>query len=219
VASAGPASQRAIGSGVERLLLCFVLGAVLGTLLDGIHAYGDVLAYPDPDFGRWAWFVPLEFGLLGLAAGLVMPALERAVGADGPIGWPSAAAAGELVLFSALYVLTALANNDLAAPLAIALCALAAVRLLWYAVPGDWAYALSAALLGPAGEAALSAVGAFDYLEPDVAGIPLWLPALWANGGFLIRRLIRPIVMPSGHLDPPGGPTDAPETPRLTPGR
>ena len=29
-----------------RIGRCFVLGAVLGTLLDGIHAYGDVLVYP-----------------------------------------------------------------------------------------------------------------------------------------------------------------------------
>jgi Protein of unknown function (DUF2878) len=181
---------------LERLSLCFVLGAALGTLLDGIHAYGDVLAYPHPDFGRWAWFVPIEFGLLGLAAALVVPRLERLVAPDATIGWSAAGRAAETLLFGGLYALTALATDDQAALLAIALCALAAVRLLWYAVPGDWAYVVAAALLGPAAEAALSALGAFEYLEPDVAGIPYWLPALWANGGFLIRRLIRPIVVP-----------------------
>jgi hypothetical protein len=195
VASVRPASPRTIGSGPERLLLCFALGAALGTLLDGIHAYGDVLAYPHPDFGRWAWFVPIEFGLLGIAAGLIVPPIERAVGPDAPIHWSFAERAGEALLFCGLYALTALATDDQAAPLAIALCALAGARLLWYAVPGDWVYVVAAALLGPAAEAALSALGAFEYLEPDIAGIPYWLPALWANGGFLIRRLIRPIVV------------------------
>ena len=36
------------------------------------------------------------------------------------------------------------------------------------------------------------ATGAFDYAHPDFAGIPMWLPALWANGGLLIRRLLAP---------------------------
>ena len=63
-------------------------------------------------------------------------------------------------------------------------------------VPGDWAYAAIAAVLGPLGEIAISATGAFDYANPDFAGIPMWLPALWANGGLLIRRMLVPVVLP-----------------------
>lgn len=180
----------------RRLIVCFGLGAVLGTLLDGIHAYGDVLAYPDPAFGRWAWFVPLEFGLVGVGAGLVMPMLERLVAAGVAIGWSPARRAAELLLFCGLYFITTLVEGDGGIWLAVALGALAAVRLLRREAPGDWVYALIAAALGPAAEAALSALEAFDYLDPDVAGIPYWLPSLWANGGLLIRRLIRPIVLP-----------------------
>jgi hypothetical protein len=181
---------------IPRLSTCFALGAALGTLLDGIHAYGDVLAYPGADFGRWAWFVPIEFGLLGVGAGLVMPILERAVGPGGQVFWSVAWRTGETLFFCGLYVLTTLADEDSAVALALALAALAGARLVWCSVPGDWAYVLAAALLGPAVEAALSALGVFEYLEPDLAGIPFWLPALWANGGFLIRRLIGPIVIP-----------------------
>ena len=50
--------------------------------------------------------------------------------------------------------------------------------------------------LGPLAEIAISATGAFDYANPDFAGIPMWLPALWANGGLLIRRLLGPVVLP-----------------------
>ena len=57
----------------SRLATCFCLGALLGTLLDGIHLYGDVESYPDPLLGRWAWFVPLEFGLAGALAGAADP--------------------------------------------------------------------------------------------------------------------------------------------------
>jgi hypothetical protein len=174
---------------------CFLLGAVLGTLLDGIHAYGDVLVYPNPAFGRWAWFVPVEFGLVGAAVGLLMPAMEQAV-ADGETPhWSLAQRAGELALFTCLYLATALVEPGGAVFLAVALAALALFRVVFGGVRGDWAYALTAAILGPAAEAIISALGAFDYVDPDFAGIPIWLPPLWANGGLLIRRLIAPIAL------------------------
>ena len=162
---------------------CFLLGAVLGTLLDGIHAYGDVLVYPDPAFGRWAWFVPVEFGLTGAAVGLLMPSIERVVAAGETPHWSLAQRAAELLLFAGLYLATALIEPGGAVVLALALGALAVVRVLTSGVRGDWAYALAASVLGPAGEAIISALGAFDYVEPDFAGIPIWLPALWANAG------------------------------------
>jgi hypothetical protein len=180
----------------SRLGVCFALGAVTGTLLDGIHAYGDVLSYAHPAFGRWAFFVPLEFGLLGALAGMLAPLLERIAGAT-----PTFATADrirELALFTSLYLATAIVGDDWSFALAIALAALALARLALGATRGDWLYLLLAAVLGPAGEAVMSALGAFEYRNPDLAGIPIWLPALWANGGFLIRRLIVPIVMPSG---------------------
>ena len=52
-----------------------------------------------------------------------------------------------------------------------------------------------AAIAGPSVEAIISAAGAFDYADPDFAGIPMWLPALWANGGLFIRRLLAPVVL------------------------
>jgi hypothetical protein len=174
---------------------CFLLGAVLGTLLDGIHAYGDVLVYPDPAFGRWAWFVPVEFGLTGAAVGLLMPSIERLAAAGETPHWSVGQRAAELLLFAGLYVSTALIEPGGAVLLALALGALAVGRVLTSGVRGDWAYALAASVLGPAAEAIISALGAFDYLDPDFAGIPVWLPGLWANGGLLIRRLIAPMVI------------------------
>jgi hypothetical protein len=185
----------ALAPRARRLGLCFVLGAVLGTLLDGIHAYGDVLVYPDPAFGRWAWFVPLEFGLLAACASLVMPALERAIGSDSTPRWSISERARELVLFTGLYLLTAVAGPGASPFLAVAFGALALVRLRTSPVPGDWVYVLAAAILGPAAEALMSAFGVFDYRDPDIAGVPYWLPALWANGGLLIRRLLGPIAI------------------------
>ena len=176
-----------------RLAACFALGAILGTLLDGIHAYGDVLSYPHPAFGRWAWFVPLEFGLLGAAACLLVPLFEQRRADPAPPSVP--AALGELALFTCLYLASALLDGHAAPALAAGLGALAAARLV-LGRGGDLPYVLLAAVLGPAGEAILSAAGAFSYTHPDLFGIPLWLPALWANAGFLIRRVITLLASP-----------------------
>jgi len=69
-----------------------------------------------------------------------------------------------------------------------------AARLVMAGVHGDWAFALLGAVAGPAVEAGVHAIGAFDYTEPDFLGLPIWLPALWANGGLAIRRLFGPFA-------------------------
>ena len=179
---------------VARLAICFCLGAVLGTLLDGIHVYGDVESYPDPLLGRWAWFVPLEFGLAGALAGALIPALERVAGPPSPPRWPFGVRVAELALIVAAYLSTVVLDE---APVLVTagLIALVAIRLTFRPVEGDWLYALIGAVAGPVIEAGISAAGAFDYADPDVAGIPMWLPALWANGGIFIRRLLAPVVL------------------------
>ena len=179
-----------------RLAVCFAIGAVAGTLLDGLHLLGDVLSYEHEAFGDWAWFVPLEFGLAAVGAALAIPWIERAVGPEAAPRFTVPERVGELLLFAGMYGATAVWDGDGAVWLTVGLTAVVAVRLWLWPVVGDWAYALIAAVLGPLGEIAISATGAFDYANPDFAGIPMWLPALWANGGLLIRRMLGPIVLP-----------------------
>jgi Protein of unknown function (DUF2878) len=193
-----------------RLAICFLLGAVLGTAFDGIHLYGDVESYPDPAFGRWAWFVPVEFGVVGALTGALIPSLERLAGPPRAPRWSPATRVAELCLITAAYTSTVVLDDE-PVIVTVGLLALVTARLVLRPVPGDWAYALIAAIVGPAVEAALSAAGAFDYADPDFAGIPLWLPALWANGGIFIRRLLAPVVLDRyrsrSRTSPPSVPT------------
>ncbi len=191
-----------MGARPVRLALCFVLGAAVGTGLDAIHAYSDVLEYSNETFGRLAWFVPLEFGLLGVGAGIALPWLEGLAGKpplssrDATVLGRLAVLAGELALFTGLYFLTTLPETELARiSLAVALVALAVIRLLTSSVPGEGLFVGLAVVLGPATEAILSSLGVFEYTDEDFLGIPYWLPGLWANAGFLIRRLLRPLVV------------------------
>jgi hypothetical protein len=149
--------------------------------------------------GRLGWFVPIEFGLAGVVSVLAIPLLERRFGDGRPPAWTTWERLREVPLLAGLYV-TSIAVNVPSAPLfAAALLVLLAVRLTLAPARGDWAFALVAAIGGPAAEAAIHALGAFDYTEPDVLGLPLWLPALWANGGLAIRRLFGGLAVPEPH--------------------
>ena len=140
--------------------------------------------------------MPLEFGLAGLGAGIAIPWIERVAGPPSPPRFSPMARVGEAILLAALYGATALWDGDGAPWLLAGLTLVAVARLAVASVPGDWAYAAIAAVLGPLIEIAISATGVFDYANPDFAGIPMWLPALWANGGLFIRRLLGPVVLP-----------------------
>jgi Protein of unknown function (DUF2878) len=188
---------------LSRLLGAFVLGAVLGTGLDAIHVYGDVEDYANQALGQLAWFVPLEFGLAGIVSAVAVAALERAAAMGRPPPWTSWERARELPVLTGLYVTSVGANGSGAVPFAIALAVLLAARLSLARTPGDWAFALAAAVAGPATEATIHALGAFDYTEPDVLGLPVWLPLLWANGGLAIRRLFGPLALAVPEADEP----------------
>jgi hypothetical protein len=177
---------------LSRLPAAFALGATLGTALDAIHAYGDVETYSSEAFGQLAWFVPLEFGLAGVASALLVSVLERAIG-GGPRAWSLWERAREVPLLVGLYVTSVGANGSGAVAFTVALAILLTVRLAFAPVRGEWAFALVAAIAGPVVEATIHAIGAFDYTEPDFLGVPVWLPLLWANGGLAIRRIFGPL--------------------------
>ena len=181
----------------SRLAACFAIGAVLGTSLDMIHVQVDVLVYHGFTVADMGWWVPLQFGVIGLGIGLAVPVIEWNFGPpapEEPPSWGVDRIVGELILFGALYWSTALVGAGDAEWLAAGLFALAGLRLALAPTPGDWAYVVLAAVLGPLGEALVSATGVFEYHDDPLLGVPYWLPALWANGGFLMRRLFVPVV-------------------------
>jgi hypothetical protein len=181
-------------SPAQRLAAAFVLGAVLGTALDAIHAYGDVETYSNEVLGELGWFVPLEFGLAGVVSALAVSVLERSFGQGRPPAWTAWERLRELPLLTGLYLVSVGANGPGSVVFTVVLLVVVAARLLFVPVRGDWAFALVAAIAGPMAEAGIHALGAFDYTEPDILGLPIWLPALWANGGLAIRRLFGPLA-------------------------
>jgi hypothetical protein len=173
------------GGAVARLAF---LGATLGAALDGIHTHTGTTAYPTPWVLRMAWWVPPLFAGAGVAIGLGRPIARRVVGATpaAPSGARVALAMGLFVLAYALSGVLPLSTAGIAAVL------LALFAVLWWTCDRTalaLGLAVATAIGGVLVETTLVAQGAFYHLRPDVAGVPVWLPALYLSAGVAVGLL------------------------------
>jgi hypothetical protein len=167
-------------------LACFVFGATVGTALDGIHTHSHTTAYPNPIFWMMAWWTPPVFGTAALGTGIAYPLVERLTRRRVAIARTQRDAMTAFAAFVILYFVSGYlrAGN----PVKLAVLAIGAVYL-WarFARTREAAaLALVAALVGPFVEIVLVSFGAFRHLQPDVLGIPMWLPALYAAGSIAL---------------------------------
>jgi hypothetical protein len=152
-----------------------------------------VLDYETGGFFGQAWWVPLQFGVASLAivAGAAPFARRRAE--------PQAAdfATGTL-WFVGAYAATGIFDAH-PTTLAVALLATWAARVAFARQPASLvAYSLLLAAAGTGAEAILSAAGTFDYANPDLLGVPIWLPGLYLHGAPLALAVAAAVLAPRG---------------------
>jgi len=156
------------------------LGATVGSALDAIHTHSGTTVYASEIAFKMAWWTPPLFGLAGLGTGIGYVLVERQLKTSSPhASWPTAIAG--FAVFVALY----LASGYLPASNTVKLVVLLVGALgLFATVRTKIALGLAAvaALVGPLVEITLVSQGAFRHLQPDMLGIPMWLPALYAAG-------------------------------------
>lgn len=87
-------------------------------------------------------------------------------------------------LVLALYAVTAL-MRDVPATVSVVLTAAIAVAIWswWNPSPGAFAVGVAAAILGPAAEALIVALGGATYADDALAGVAPWLPCLYFAAG------------------------------------
>jgi hypothetical protein len=176
---------------MRRLALAFVTGAVLFPLLDALHTHFHVLTYASPAVLGMAWWVPIEFGAMWVIIAVSVPMLERSIGDGDRRDASTTQVLGETAAFVAVYATTALLSSRGTARLALLLAVPLAARFFFGAARRDGVFVLASALLGPMGESLVSATGGFHYAQRDLGFVPIWLPLLWAHGGFFARRWFR----------------------------
>jgi hypothetical protein len=167
---------------IRRALLLFAFGAVAGSLLDALHTHSGTTVYAHVWFFRMSAWTPLIFALAGLSVGLSYPLAERLTGRrpGRALTWGEAWLG--FALFAGLYGVSAYlpASNGVK----LVLLTLGAAGLFaWLArSPLALLLALLTAIVGPLVEAALVGTGFFAYTDPDILGVAMWLPSLYAAG-------------------------------------
>jgi energy-converting hydrogenase Eha subunit C len=181
-----------------------LFGATIGSVLDGFHTWSGTTAYPEPVLLRAAWWTPLIFaGAYTLEGVLYTVARQRS-------GKPAVAPAVRwtcALLFAGLYAASGFL--PVANPIKLAVL-LGGFVALWAATdrtPQTLAVAAAAAVLGPVTEITLVHLGLFAHLQPDLAGIPMWLPGLYlcsapGIGPMLDLRLPLPLPLVALHPIP-----------------
>lgn len=160
----------------RRLVLAAVGFAGFLTVCDQLfHVRTGTLVYHwEPQVGGQTVIVPLTFFL----ACLSMLDVSRRVGRGSASWW---SAVGSVVVMTAAYLVSGLV--DASPAYAVALLVAWAARVAWR---GEGRTALVAMLViaagGVLGEAALSAIGEFGYVRPDLLGVPWWLFPLYLHG-------------------------------------
>ncbi len=174
----------------RQLVVVAAAFAVFLTACDQLfHVRTDTLVYHwDPQVAGQTVIVPFTFFLAGVA----MLDLSRRVPPRRvrPVGTRRVARRAWHVV-TAAYLVSGLLDPDLAAAYAVVLLVLWGVRV---ALRHERAAALAACLAiatgGVLAEAAISAAGEFDYLAPDVLGVPWWLFPLYLHGALVAADVV-----------------------------
>jgi hypothetical protein len=171
---------------LKKLAGAALVGAVLCTVCDHLHATNDVLSYPDPFVSSQSWWVPFLFFGASLASitgvGTVRKLLAgKAVGKPGLFRLTS-----DGIAFVTAYAFTAYGHtlpNVVLAVLALwwvarmlALAEIDAAAVRWVVL-----FSLVTAVVGTGFEASWSALGFFHYHHADLVGVPRWLPGIYLH--------------------------------------
>jgi hypothetical protein len=168
--------------GLRGVALLFVFCAVVGSALDALHTHSGTTYYANEWWLEMSAWTPLLFGGAGVLVGLSYPIAERLTGRrpGRRLSWTEACVG--FALFTLLYAASGYLPASNLVKLVV-LSAGAAILFAWLA--RTWlALVLAAltALIGPLVESALVHAGFFFYRDPDVLGVAVWLPALYASG-------------------------------------
>lgn len=182
---------------VTYALMTLGLAAVL-TLWDAIaHVQQDVLSYSEPDRGSLLNGQPTAAvfaGFLGLSAFCLVAGYAAFGNALKPKTWKVLLS---LALFLTLYYLTGVLKDD---PMLIyaAYMAVWVVHLRWSGLDPMRLIMLSVlvGVAGPVAEGVRASDGFFAYADEDAFYVPLWLSALYFNGGVTLALLSARIAAP-----------------------
>jgi hypothetical protein len=177
----------------KRIVLLFLFGATVLVVCDGFHSYSDTTEYTHPVAFRAAWWVPLLFGSAASGGGFFYDRGYEKLGGPARLT-PVPLLAFSVLAFVGIYYASGfwrVENGTKLVGLTLGAIALFAISdRSWQGA----VLAVGAAVVGFVVEATLVALGTFRYTQPDVLGIPLWLPGLYLASGPSVGQLARRVL-------------------------
>ena len=170
------------------LLVAAVAGALFLTLCDQLfHVRTETLVYHwHPQVADQTIIVPLTF----LLATVSMLDISRRTHVQHPRSTSTFGMLVSLGLVTGAYLVSGFVDQGIAPAYALLLLVAWGVRVFRRGEPGA---VIAASLLiaagGVLGESALSAIGEFSYVQPDVLGVPWWLYPLYLHGALAARDI------------------------------
>lgn len=188
-----PRSLVPFGVWLRAAAVLAVLGATVGPVLDGIHTHTGTTWYPHPQLWLSVWWCPPLFSFAAVSIGLSRPLAQALLGRVEAAPPRSGVGLG-MALLGVGFALSGVLPFGWAGKTAV-LIALGAAA--WGACDRTELALLLAALNAAGGsvvEMVLVSRGDFFHRDAEFAGVPLWLPWLYALAsigmGCLGRRLV-----------------------------
>lgn len=174
----------------------FLIGALVGTAWDQLQVRAAGLAYAHAiPLVRQPWWIPVEFGLIAVVAVAAVVLL----GDPAPRDESSRVAGIEWIWTTGLYAVAAFFYSYpwiVFGVLALALVARGGDALV--AAEAHRIPAVIILLIGPVTQIFLAKAGLLVYRHDVLAGIPVWLPLLWANTFLFLVRLAEALLLRFG---------------------
>ncbi|MEW6079666.1 MAG: hypothetical protein AB1724_17810 [Thermodesulfobacteriota bacterium] len=180
-----------------------LLGAMLATFCDAIHAHTGTLVYPDPWLFQQAfWVFPLfflTFITMAVSYDLIVRWLPAAIAHDQSMGPGTLAACVEtLTSFGLVYLLSGFGSREPGLLSAIFYGAFVLRLAVTYEKGFLLLLALIMAVTGMIAEGSLAVFELVHYRQPEIFNVPFWLGALYMHGAFALRESMRFFVWGNG---------------------
>lgn len=177
-----------------QIVLLFVIGGLLVTLLDAIHTHTETLIYARPDFFMAPWWVPFLMGNTVLTIALSHAYVDHTF--ERPMKDQSWRDIGLGLLFlSILYTFSGVFKGDVLIKFFILNLGALAIWWLWDRSSNGLMLGIVTAILGCFVEISLIRMEVFYYFEPDLWGVPNWLPFLYFGGSVTVGNLGRKLFL------------------------